>query len=312
MQEKKEILQLQKEGLNLTEIGRKLNLSSDTIRRRMIKYGIYKSPKIKHPNLNKTYFEKINTKEKAYWLGFLYADGYVRKNSLSIVLELSYKDKKTIESFCYAIGINKEKITQRVQKNGVVSNLITIDSVEFVSHLIKNGCVNKKSLIIQLPNFNNEEIDLAFFMGYFDGDGSAKSCSLTCGSLKFLRQAKKKYNLKSKINKVKNYYTLNIGAEFKRKLMKNYPNSMERKRFTYRNDKQLKTNDVDYKKGTIKKRKFNISKEELEKLILIDKISYIKIGKIFNVSDNAIKRRAKLLNIKLPIRSKISCHSSMV
>ena len=28
---------------------------------------------------NKDYFEKINTSEKAYWLGFLYADGCITR-----------------------------------------------------------------------------------------------------------------------------------------------------------------------------------------------------------------------------------------
>lgn len=35
------------------------------------------------------------------------------------------------------------------------------------------------------------------------------------------------------------------------------------------------------------------TKEELEKLILQEKISYEKIGKIYNVSGNAIKKSAK-------------------
>lgn len=49
-----------------------------------------------------------------------------------------------------------------------------------------------------------------------------------------------------------------------------------------------------------------MTKEELEKLILVDKLSYIKIGKMFGVTDNAIKRRARRLGIKLPQRRKVS------
>lgn len=43
-------------------------------------------------------------------------------------------------------------------------------------------------------------------------------------------------------------------------------------------------------------------KEELEKLILIDKISYIEIGKLYGVSDTNIKRVARRLGIKLEVR----------
>lgn len=48
------------------------------------------------------------------------------------------------------------------------------------------------------------------------------------------------------------------------------------------------------------------TKEELEKLILQEKISYEKIGKIYNVSGNAIKKSAKKLGINLPQRRKIN------
>ena len=48
--------------------------------------------------------------------------------------------------------------------------------------------------------------------------------------------------------------------------------------------------------------KINISKEELEELI--SKKSYIEIGKIFKVSDNAVKKRALRLGIKLKVRRK--------
>lgn len=44
-------------------------------------------------------------------------------------------------------------------------------------------------------------------------------------------------------------------------------------------------------------------KEELEKLIFEDKMSYIKIGEMYNVSDNAIKKACNRLGIKLPRRS---------
>lgn len=39
-----------------------------------------------------TYFENIDTEEKAYWLGFLYADGYVNANEDKIELCLAEKD----------------------------------------------------------------------------------------------------------------------------------------------------------------------------------------------------------------------------
>jgi hypothetical protein len=39
--------------------------------------------RIRKYDCNENYFEKINTNQKAYWLGLLYSDGYVRKRKQS-------------------------------------------------------------------------------------------------------------------------------------------------------------------------------------------------------------------------------------
>ena len=59
------------------------------------------SPK-ERANLKEDIFEVIDTPEKAYWLGFLYADGYVQTRGYMIALTLSSKDKLHIKEFDYA------------------------------------------------------------------------------------------------------------------------------------------------------------------------------------------------------------------
>lgn len=51
-----------------------------------------------HPDLKIDYFETIDTKAKAYWLGFLYADGYLveHPNRAEIRLKLKIRDEETI------------------------------------------------------------------------------------------------------------------------------------------------------------------------------------------------------------------------
>ena len=46
------------------------------------------------------------------------------------------------------------------------------------------------------------------------------------------------------------------------------------------------------------------SKEELDNLINVEKLSYLKIGKLYNVSDTYIKRIALILGVRLPMRNK--------
>lgn len=50
----------------------------------------------------------------------------------------------------------------------------------------------------------------------------------------------------------------------------------------------------------------NISKQELENYILVQKLSYIKIGKLYGVSDSYIRKYAKKLGIILPQKRKIN------
>lgn len=48
------------------------------------------------------------------------------------------------------------------------------------------------------------------------------------------------------------------------------------------------------------------SKEELERDILINKLSYEAIGRKYNVSGTAIKKAARRLKIDLPYRRKVN------
>lgn len=42
-------------------------------------------------NLNEHFFDVIDTEEKAYWLGFIFADGYVAKDRLTFAMNLQYQ-----------------------------------------------------------------------------------------------------------------------------------------------------------------------------------------------------------------------------
>ena len=62
-----------------------------------------------HPNLKSDYFEKIDNKDKAYWLGFLYADGYLSRIPIErLNLQISKKDEEIIKKFALKIGYNLE------------------------------------------------------------------------------------------------------------------------------------------------------------------------------------------------------------
>ena len=123
---------------------------------------------------NDTIFEKIDTEEKAYWLGFLYADGNVyykeEKVTYRIELGLAEKDLNNIEKFKNFLNCTNEIKYRESTK----SYRLMIPSKKICNDLIKLGCVPNKSLILTFPTEEQVPLELQkhFIRGYFDGDGS--------------------------------------------------------------------------------------------------------------------------------------------
>jgi intein-encoded DNA endonuclease-like protein len=185
---------------------------------------------------NGDYFEIINSSEKAYWLGFLFADGCVslRYNNNTgniksgvIKIELKREDDYHLRNFvrCLNGDITVKHKTSKCNNKVFETARLDIYSTKMCNDLIKLGCIPNKSLILEPPKNVPEEFYHAFIKGYFDGDGcigyypKSKSNKIylgICGTEKFLIWIMNdllKYNINSmKISKDKrnNVYTLNI------------------------------------------------------------------------------------------------------
>lgn len=125
------------------------------------------------------YFEKIDTEEKAYYLGLLYADGHISRSGFSI--ELQDKDVKVLEDFSKVIfGFVKLSIVKPsviTFGNRQISRRahfkLSVCSVHIKKQLLKLGLFPKKS---STHNFPTEEMVPKYLLrhfirGYFDGDG---------------------------------------------------------------------------------------------------------------------------------------------
>lgn len=127
------------------------------------------------------YFDNIDTEEKAYWLGFLTADGWISKNKKSnagaVGIELQYGDICHLKKFNKSIGGNY-KITDRWK----ICNLskeknkrfhmcsIRIFSLTMYNSLTRQGFTSEKSYHFKIPTFD-EHLMRHYLRGYFDGDG---------------------------------------------------------------------------------------------------------------------------------------------
>jgi hypothetical protein len=122
--------------------------------------------------LNETVFDTIDTSEKAYWLGFLAADGCVYVNSHTkskgIRLLLSDKDSHHLEKFRGFIG--DEKAISDIQNNNHVGVAVNIYSSHMFNSLCAKGIKPAKSLSLGWINLRSDLMS-HFIRGYNDGDG---------------------------------------------------------------------------------------------------------------------------------------------
>ena len=116
---------------------------------------------------NHNIFKKINTEEKAYFLGLLYADGYISKSDNTIELTLHKKDQDIVEKFKIFIGADNKFYFSKKYNHIRFS----FCSKEMKKDLIKLGCIPQKSFNKKFPKLPKNLIS-HFMRGYFDGNGS--------------------------------------------------------------------------------------------------------------------------------------------
>lgn len=124
---------------------------------------------------NEDYFEEIDTKRKAYWLGLLYADGYNSSNTQyknskkgkSVELDLQDSDKHILEEFLKDVPFGS------IRKYNNYSYRLVFNSKKMSDDLTKLGCVANKTYVIKFPNSDilEDQYIPHFIRGYFDGDG---------------------------------------------------------------------------------------------------------------------------------------------
>lgn len=125
---------------------------------------------------NYKYFEEINTEDKAYFLGFIYADGNLFNNSLKISIR-DY-DVDVLEKFKqYTDSNHKIRRIPIGEKNFDKKGPEMVEIIQtdrrMPEILNKHGVVpNKTHKINSIPNTVPDKYVKHFIRGYVDGDGS--------------------------------------------------------------------------------------------------------------------------------------------
>lgn len=174
------ILELFKNGKKTTEIEKILTIPLAKIHYYLKKNKLTppkRGENFRKIKFNLNIFEKIDTEEKAYWLGFLYADGYNSQKYRFVRLTLSEKDESHLMKFRDFIGGNtsiKYSFSKDNFGNLHKSARVHISSVKISKDLANLGCTQKKTFTLKFPTENQVPKNLVhhFIRGYFDGDGS--------------------------------------------------------------------------------------------------------------------------------------------
>ena len=149
---------------------------------------------------NIDFFEIIDSEEKAYWLGFIYADGSIsnkKRKQKSIAIGLSNKDGEHLEKFAKIFNQNV-KYYERICKGKLSKSVMcTITSKKTWNDLNSKGIVPNKTYSddISMFSFVSDNLMHHFIRGFFDGDGGicynkkTKAISIQMiGRLSFLKK----------------------------------------------------------------------------------------------------------------------------
>lgn len=128
---------------------------------------------------NFDFFENIDTEHKAYWLGFIAADGYIscnRKHSSDAFgISIGIVDKEHLDKLNKDLESNHPIHEYEIKQGYKVGNKyvrLLISNNKMVSDLKKHGIKEHKSLTIEFPETVPEELMCHYLRGYFDGNGS--------------------------------------------------------------------------------------------------------------------------------------------
>lgn len=160
------------ENIKISECAKKFNVDVGTLKSHLKQMNI-DTNRYKY-SFNENYFETIDTEEKAYWLGFILADGSIsiKKNQLSI--GLAEIDSKHLEKFKSDIDSNNPLHYYNANNNVTNKKYPTVEldlvSKKLLYDLEKLNIVPNKSKNEQ-PTYLRDDLIKHYIRGFFDGDG---------------------------------------------------------------------------------------------------------------------------------------------
>ena len=149
-------------------------------------------------SINQSFFKKIDSPEKAYFLGWVYADG--TNSGQGVCIRLQEEDADVLKKLNKLINSNKPLILvdySKTHPNWKKQYSLSLYSKKIAQDLEQIGCVkNKSNKNISFPEIP-KELKRFFIRGFFEGDGCLYINPKTniaqfyiCGTEKLLKEIK--------------------------------------------------------------------------------------------------------------------------
>lgn len=167
----KNIINRYNSGESFKDIAKEYECNWQTIKRLLEKNDIKSRANRKH-FYNEDIFNVIDTAEKAYWIGFITADGYINEDKNFLRIKLQECDKKHLESFISFIGGDQKMIKTEI--HNITNNIqyyAEVNGKPFIKSLVDLGLRQGKSTNEKWCNKIPNEYIKDYVRGIIDGDG---------------------------------------------------------------------------------------------------------------------------------------------
>lgn len=174
-------------GEPLIKLQREFNISYDRIKNITSTCNQISSAKRLNPNINESYFQTIDSAEKAYWLGWIISDGAItnqpEKSKFQLELTIKQEDESILHLLEADLGVvNKVYPSQQIYRR------FSLGCKQIIQDLEKLGISQNKTFSVKVPCFN-PQYNSAFLRGLFDGDGGfthyQRASGQICNELSF-------------------------------------------------------------------------------------------------------------------------------
>jgi predicted transcriptional regulator len=171
------IRQMYTDGMDAPEIGRTLGgLHSSSVYNILKEAGIDRREQIACDNPG--YFDQIDTPDRAYWLGFLGADGCVTGSSrgtktyLRLQVKLARKDRDHLVTLHGALKARRpiRDFDEKSFGKMVPVSMLAVSSQQIADALIGHGIIRKKTDVLK-PWDGPADLMPHYWRGLVDGDG---------------------------------------------------------------------------------------------------------------------------------------------